>query len=60
MPDYLVEVTRGVKICADSTTEAERLAVKIAQDYLLAHGHTLYLGSVPSESKEAMPLPETL
>lgn len=60
MPDFLVEVTLNVKVHADSTTVAESMAVKIAQDYLLANGHTLYLGSLPTGSKDAKPLPEKL
>ena len=60
MPDFLVEVTLNVKVRADSKAVAEGMAVKIAQDYLLAHGHTLYLGLTPTGSKEAKPLPETL
>ncbi len=60
MPDFLIEVTLNVKVRADSTTVAESTAVKIAQDYLLEKGHTLYLGSQPTGNKEAKPLPETL
>ena len=60
MPDFLIEVTLNVKVRADSTTVAESMAVKIAQDYLLENGHTLYLGLMPSGNKEAKLLPETL
>ena len=60
MPDFLVEVTLNVKVHADSTTVAESMVVKIAQDYLLTNGHTLYLGATPTGSREAKPLPEML
>ena len=59
MPDFLIEVTLNVKVRADSTTVAESMAVKIAQDYLLDRGHTLYQGSLPTGTKEAKLLPET-
>ncbi len=53
MPDFLVEVTLSIKVRASGTTEAESLAVKIAQDYLLENGHTLYLGHVPNGNNHA-------
>lgn len=53
MPDFLAQVMLNIKVRADSSTVAESLAVKIAQDHLLENGHTLYLGHSPTGSNHA-------